>query len=101
MKDYKVKLQSYGRFATIVAIFVVLLFMIAPVSASTCHPGFVVITPSSSWHYTQPSLSSTIGTGPALSPGSSIQFSRPSYSSTAPGFISSGKVYTPFNPFGW
>jgi hypothetical protein len=92
---------SYGGVATIVAILVVVVCMITPVSASTCHPGFVTITPSSSWQYTQPSFSSIIATSPALNQGSTIQFSRPSFSSTAPDFITSGKGYISFNPFRW
>lgn len=101
MKNGKEKLQSYGRVATAVAILIVLSFVITPVSASTCHPGFVKITPSYSFQYSQPSFSSVIGTSPGLNQGSAIQFTRPTFTSTAPDFTSNGKGYTSFNPFRW
>ena len=75
--------------------------MAAPVSASACHPGFVVIYPSSSFQFSQPSFSGIVIPSLALNQGDTIQFSRPTFSSSAPGFLIKGKAYTPSNPFRW
>ena len=101
MKKNTSKLLSYRRVVTVIAILIALIFMAAPVSASACHPGFVVIYPSSSFQFSQPSFSGIVITSPALNQGGTIQFSRPTLSSSAPGFLIKGKAYTPSNPFRW
>jgi len=102
MKNCLAKLKSPLRFATIIAIFVVLVFMITPVSASSCHPGFVIVYPSSySIQYSQPAVSSLFVVSPGLNQASTIQFSRPSFLSNAPDFLINGKSYTSYNPFNW
>jgi hypothetical protein len=101
MKINSLKLLSSRAGAISIAVLIVLVFMAIPVSASTCHPGFVVIRPSSSFQYSQPSFSSIITTSPALNQGSGVQFSQPAFSRSAPGFLINGKAYTPSNPFRW
>jgi hypothetical protein len=101
MKINAFKLLSFRAGAISIAVLVVLVFIAIPVSASTCHPGFVVIRPSSSFQYSQPSFSSVITTSPALNQGSGVQFSQPALSRSAPGYILNGKTYSPSNPFRW
>jgi hypothetical protein len=101
MKNSTWKLLSFRRVVTVIAILIAFIFMAAPVSASACHPGFVVKYPSSSFQFSQPSFSGIIITSPALNQGSAIQFSRPTFSSSAPVFLFKGKGYIPSNPFRW
>jgi len=125
MKNSTGKLRCVGRVATAVAVLTVLVFMITPVSASTCHPGFVIKYPASNsfqysqscvsgtfstgqalnqgsaFQYTPPSFSGTFSTSPSLNQGSSTQFSRTSYSGSVPGFQINGNTYSPLNPLRW
>jgi len=101
MKVNALKLFSSRAGAISIAMLVVLVFMAIPVSASTCHPGFVVTLPSSSFQYSQPSCSSIITTSPAINQGSAVQFSQPAFSRSEPGYLLNGKMYSPSNPFRW
>lgn len=125
MKNSTGKLRSAGRVAIALAVLIVLVFMVTPVSASTCHPGFVIKYPASSsfqysqafvsgtfstgqalnqgsaFPYTPPSFSGTFSNSPSLNQGSATQFSRTSYSGSVPGFQINGNAYSPLNPLRW
>jgi hypothetical protein len=102
MKNSILKLLRPDRVVSAFAILFVLVFVFTPVSASTCHPGFVVNYPSSySIQFTQPSVSGTFITSPALSQNSVVQFSQPSFSRSTPDFLIGGKSYSHLSIFGW
>jgi len=100
MKTIQTTFHVLGRAGILLAFFLLLASLACPVTASTCHPGYVVPTYSGSFQYT-PTFSTILTTNPSIAamninpstPGT-ITFNKPSFGASFSGSFMNGKTFT-------